>query len=557
MRHSALITAVLLILLAFPPFAMADSHCGTSRAFFNRLKAKGASAMRAAPNYGNCTASDYYDSVYTTETEHFQIFYTLDYGPHATQPEFIDSLAASLESAFHFHTKVMGMRPPEGVDTTIHFKKPVKEGLFPVEVAELDFLSDPYPVFSASACNGCYGVTYSQERDYRNSEVLIDNDFMYVKEWSAPSDSLEKDGKKCPYPVSTERLYNKAYNYPYDEEWAKGIRVTAFHEFFHAVQLQYMDLFNHWSYWIEASATGNEEIGAPDINDYFAYIKQFLASMGKPIDSFDSEYSICLLYLYLYHHVDKHFDKEIWELFEKKPDTPFQIHLKTILDKRNIPIDSLYNDFTTILALSGENVNAIDSSRWVSDDQALWPPAHPMTIEQYARYNQHIEVKQGHFIPDTLNYAYNYYQGGTPIINDYKGNASAILFKGKDISIRIIASTATLDSIETESFYADSIIWVFSRFDNMKYIPETIKDSTLRAYPMPWRGNGNLCFTPLPENREFLEIRTGRGELVMREPYEKTTHCIDGDRIKEKMKPGIYRFRAGSSGKLHKFLVIY
>ena len=74
---------------------------------------------------------------------------------------------------------------------------------------------------------------------------------------------------------------------------------------------------------------------------------------------------------------------------------------------------------------------------------------------------------------------------------------------------------------------------------------------------MPWRGKGSLCFTPLPENKKFIEIRNSRGDLVLREPYERTTHCIDGDYVKSKMKPGVYRFRAGSSGKAQKFLVVY
>lgn len=100
-------------------------------------------------------------------------------------------------------------------------------------------------------------------------------------------------------------------------------------------------------------------------------------------------------------------------------------------------------------------------------------------------------------------------------------------------------------------------MWVFSRFDNPKIIPEIVQDSTLRAYPQPWHGKGQLCFTPLPESKEFIEIRSGRGELIMREKYVRTTHCIDENSIKEKMKPGVYRFRAGSSGKTQKFLVIY
>ena len=91
---------------------------------------------------------------------------------------------------------------------------------------------------------------------------------------------------------------------------------------------------------------------------------------------------------------------------------------------------------------------------------------------------------------------------------------------------------------------------------DVKTLSPAMQD-TLRAYPIPWRGTSNLCFTPLPESRKFIEIRNGRGDLVLREPYTKTTHCIDADRVRTKMAPGVYRFRAGSSGKMQKFLIVY
>ena len=59
------------------------------------------------------------------------------------------------------------------------------------------------------------------------------------------------------------------------------------------------------------------------------------------------------------------------------------------------------------------------------------------------------------------------------------------------------------------------------------------------------------------DTKSFIEIRSGRGELIMREQYTKTTHCISEDQIKGKLKPGVYRFRVGSSGKLQKFMVVY
>ena len=102
----------------------------------------------------------------------------------------------------------------------------------------------------------------------------------------------------------------------------------------------------------------------------------------------------------------------------------------------------------------------------------------------------------------------------------------------------------------------DSIAWIFSRLGKSNAVPTQIKDSTLRAYPTPWR-KGNLCFTPLPQNKKFLEIRNRRGSLVMVEKYSGLTHCIDEQKVKEKLKPGLYHFRAGNSGKTKELLIIY
>ena len=544
-----------ILALALTLTGIASAHggkCGMHFAFQNSKQPKSVLHPAAATRIKDCDAREYYDSVYTRETEHFQIFYTLGEGPHATSPEFIDSLAVTLEKALTFHTKTMGMRAPLGLDTTSHFQMPVKEGFYPVEVAELDFLRDPRSVLKADACNGCYGVTYSSSKDYHKSEIIIDNDFKYVPEGSTTTASVESDGKECHYPASTVTLYNTTYQYSYNENFAKGIRVTIFHEMFHAVQLRYMDLYNHWTYWIEASAAANEELGAPEINDYILYLNRIFGFTGTPLDNLKDDYCLAILYLYLYTHVDKHFDKEIWELFETAPNTAFKEHLKKILDKRKLEGDSLFHDFATSIALSGKNAKSVSKSHWIYDDQPEWNTASATNADAIKDSTDH-----NRFVPDAPIYAFNFYLGGTPNIDNYKGKASALVFNGDKIDIRGISNTSALDSILKDSFFADSILWVFSSFDDPRLIPEIVKDSTLRAYPMPWRGNGSLCFTPLPESKKFIEIRNARGDLVLREPYERTTHCIDADKVKDSMKPGVYRFRAGSRGKTQKFLVVY
>ena len=95
-----------------------------------------------------------------------------------------------------------------------------------------------------------------------------------------------------------------------------------------------------------------------------------------------------------------------------------------------------------------------------------------------------------------------------------------------------------------------------SKFTETDRIPTVFKDSTLRAFPTPWR-HGHLCFTPLPQDKEYIEIRNRRGNLIEKIKYDSYTLCLDEDKVKSLMVPGVYRFRAGNRGKLKDFIVIY
>ena len=533
--------AVTLLLLC----GQATAHkCGMAFAMQNkRQKPYGTAARVYAKDPYTCEASAYYDSVYTRETEHFQIFYTLGEGPHSTTPEFVDSIAVSFEKAFVFHTKTLGMLVPQGLDTTSHYQKSVKQGLYPIEIAEIDFLRDPYSVLHSKTCNGCFGVTYTDNRDSHKSAIIIDNDFLHVPLANVTKASIERDGKQCSYPVSSETIYNPTHNYPYSDEWAKAIRVTAFHELYHAVQLRYIDYNSFYSFWLEASASGIEEITAPDIDDYFREIGDFLyGTRGTPLDQTTAEYGAGVLFLYLYNHFDKRFDKSIWEGFSKSPSKDFRTQLQQVISAKKQSPDSVFHGFATKIAFSGKRASTTDSSSWISRDQSIWPEA-PYTQAKNES-------------PDIPQFSYIFYSGIDIDLNNFYGKASVSFYKNGKATIFPITNTLSIDSVKVKAFQYDSLTWILSRFGESEHIPEVVKDSTLRAFPTPWR-HGNLCFTPLPLSKEFIEIRNARGDLVMREKYTHTTHCIDEASVMDKMKPGVYRFRAGASGKTEKFLIVY
>ncbi len=64
-----------------------------------------------------------------------------------------------------------------------------------------------------------------------------------------------------------------------------ALRVTAAHEFYHAVHFAYYQPEPQEAWWQEATATWIEEVAYPDVNDYFIYLCAFLYENTRSLDS--------------------------------------------------------------------------------------------------------------------------------------------------------------------------------------------------------------------------------------------------------------------------------
>lgn len=518
--------------------------CGTARIFENIHKMKGKAAKTTFAKTTNCDPERYYDKVESKKTEHFQVFYTTE-GPHATFEEFVDTLAYYLESAYTFHTKNLKMQPPKGDSKSYHYQQPVEGNRYAVEVLDIDLLRNGRTVFGAETCGGCYGLTYPiNNSDAEMTQLFIDNDFKYTtassrKEYMSGANSL------CSYPKSEISLVNQLTGDYYSEKWNIAIRITAFHELYHACQLRYMDFSRYWTFWFEGSAAGVEKITSPEIKDYIGFISKIYNIQGIDLNTIygNESYGMSVLYLYLYNHVQKDFDHSIWENFKKKPGDTFDKQLQKYLKVQKKDADSTFHDFTTKLAFAGNRSAAIPSKEWVDDHEESWPTVNMDEMEK--------------FTVNLQKFSFKYYWGGYPDISNYKGMASAAVFKDGKAEITPITTTNKADYIYSNQKSADSIIWIFSRFTEDEYIKTLPTDPTLRAYPTPWRGEGPLCFTPLPRDKKFIEVRNRRGAIVLHADYEGTTLCIEENELRGKIAPGVYWFRAGNKGKQEKFLIAY
>ena len=548
MNRLTLTLVALFLILTTPAFA--DHTCGTAQVLdYLNNKHKTVKQMLsetkayARTTSAGCTSKDYYDSVYSRTTKHFEIFYTLK-GPHKTTVEYIDSLEKALEYAWNFHVNKSGMLPPKGISETFHYEKNVQNGLYPIEVIDI-YLLQNYSAVMKTPCSECFGLTIPF--DDEKSEMFIENDFKGIAAHNPIIDTVEFNDKVCTYPRATEEFSNEPYNYSYAKNFMPALRITAAHEMYHAIQFRYSEKMPQYNFWFEASASGIEEIVAPDVDDYFSHLSKLANNVGLPYKNLDKPYGAGIFFLYLHNHVSPKTNRLIWENFEKAPNKTFQYQLTQAAKEQGLSADSLFHDFAIKLSFTGNRATLVDSTFWIASDQPQWPMFQTKSAS-------------GTFEATALDYtAYYYYANGSPDISKFVGTASAIAIKPKAYSIRFLPSTNSIDSARTEFLRetsVDSILWVFSRFSEEDVIPTFFKDSTLRAYPTPWRHRA-LCFTPLPQNKNHIEIRNRRGNLIQRIKYNSYTHCLDESEVKSLMAPGVYRFRVGNSGKLKDFIVVY
>ena len=194
------------------------------KAFENYIKRKNqplyALAKSSEKKETKCTPEVYYDSVYSIETAHIQVFYTMT-GPHATTKAFAKATATSMEEAWDFYINKHKMREPKGPSVSLHFLQEVKNGLYPIEIVDLEQvrghkIGDYFKNF---------GVTEPLD-DFGFSQIFMENDFYYGSSKNENKDTIFVDEDTCLYAKSTIELRNIAHNFAYTDEWAKGIRLT-------------------------------------------------------------------------------------------------------------------------------------------------------------------------------------------------------------------------------------------------------------------------------------------------------------------------------------------
>lgn len=526
---------------------VASPFCGTSliQKHFQDVKNFRATARSASISSTSCDPEFYYDTsaVKERKTMHFRIYYVLE-GPHKTSEAWIDSLAKSLESAWNFHIKKHGTKIPKGANPTWHFQKNGDSDLYPVEVIDINLVRDNAALLGGF-CTACMGLTFPPGSKPEETEIIIDNDFLYPDENNPVVKKLSDSF--CTYVQASLPITNNITGKNYPEDYGLALRTTAVHEFYHAVQAAYISFFEYDSYWFEASATALEEIAIPDADDYWMSLPSFFRSTGIPFDRISSSYGLAVWGLYNLHAWNEDFDTKLWERFSSMPDSGFENVYAKELAAREIDPDSAFDDFARKLFFSGTRADFSDSSFHFTGDFSDWPDSpylknpllSPVTLEAPA-------IDYYRITPDSF-----------PDLSQFAGKASVALYGKNQKTSFYSLDTISWSGISPLVAQSENSVLVLSRL--RENFSGALQADTLpmRSYPNPWRGETPLCFAALPSSKHVLEIRTRAGKLVRRISYTGTSLCIRAEEIRTQLAPGLYYFRAGTKGKAKPFLVVY
>jgi hypothetical protein len=518
--------------LALPAGAQ-QLHCGTAQLFRTsggakslapRWVAQRAAAKRSAAERGAAAIEAYR----TLETAHFRISYTLagvsriktvdadssllrmidslsriapghGAGPNdaafidakldslgAPHPQYALTAANFLEHARGYYVDTLGMHAPHSVGLSFYYQaSPGNEGKYSVDIVDIgtavpDFHGDPY-----------YALTYPATE----GSMLLDNDFLYGSRVDSP-DGIPKGDT-----IMSQYRGTLIHNYGID--WEAGLKVTCFHEFYHAVQFTYTPGLDNFHVWYETSAVGMEERNATEVNDYLQYLPalfQDLPSVGMfNYPNRLSWYGNGIFHVFLNQVLGEGFDVAVWSRLAENGND-IRDALSGVGAAKGKSLRQLYADFAAQLAFSGQPVRP--PLQPFSPDMPRWPTlqAQPLNISPPTAYQAPAQL------PMTIN-AWKIsgaFGSGKSVLVQDTGLVPVLAFSSLDSSLAgpVLASPAKLDFVDAPGRVNLLSLANGSTTQTLSaqiLILQSVASTRLFAYPNPLRDGsaGRLYFSRL------------------------------------------------------------
>jgi len=175
----------------------------------------------------------------------------------------------------------------------------------------------------------------------------------------------------------------------------ENIKITAAHEFFHAIQFSYNCYERFWL--MEATAVWSEDIIYDDINDHYRYMPSWFQNSSKTIDDESNHmYGSFIFFQYLEEHFGgPDMIKSIWENSRLGANSVNDISFFSI----DIALKNIGSSFNS----------ALNKMRIANRIMSSHPNAAPFTYEEAESYpiNGPLEIAQLSFENSSVNYTQN------------------------------------------------------------------------------------------------------------------------------------------------------
>lgn len=286
------------------------------------------------------------------------VYARLDSAGHP-HPIYIQRTRDHFEAAHAAYVARLGMRSPVSAVLSVQYNvSPSLPRRFPIDVVDVG-TADSF--FAGET----YGVTYPPD----HLSITFENDFICRT-------ALDAQGRIHGDSIKSRLAGEVIHNYA--AEYEAGIKVTAFHEFYHAVQFTYLPRVDAYHAWYEISATGMEERYAGEVNDYLQYLpcvlfnheRLPLLSNSQGSCSHAPVYGQGIFHQYLGHALDSLFDVRVWDRLSRNGDQ-LRDGLESAFSFYGTSMASLYPDYARQLLFAGDRFAAPDTL--FSADMPRWP----------------------------------------------------------------------------------------------------------------------------------------------------------------------------------------
>ena len=386
-----------------------------------------------------------------------------------------------------------------------------------------------------------YGVTYPPT----SLSITFENDFICRT-------SLDLQGRIHGDSIKSRLLGEVIHNYAKD--WELGIKVTAFHEFYHAVQFTYIPRVNNYHAWYEISATGMEERNAGEVNDYLQYLPCVLTNHNTvPLNSTVQGpcthypmYGQAIFHQYLSAALDSSFDVKVWDQLSRNGDA-LKDGLETAFARYGKSMASLYPDYVSQVFFAGKRFQSPGSL--FSPDIPLWPDVSLDSVDLSA-----VSVSRVITVP-TLTFAVLKVKWGAKAVSR---TLQAKLVSGIT-RIHADAATSVVEHLtETqlvlgapkEGYQAYYLILPNPSFTEKATVEIKDSDSEFYAFPNPVRAqSAATLFFSQARGMAFptqVRIYGENGRLVRDLDFATSDQSLTWD-LKDAqnltVKPGVYYYR--------------